>query len=442
MSTATSSLPPGPSGKWIPTLKLVRDPRSTLEGYRQRYGDPFLLNALNGPVIVSGREDLIRQIYSIEPDKFDLFALKTVEPILGRGSLFSMKGPEHRRERRMLSPMFQGEKLKSFGQGMCDIARERAEPFATAGTIVIQSFMFDISFRLIVRNIFGGDSGKETEQLVELSRQMIRRIHPLLFFSAKSHVRFFGLSPWDKFQNARRELVALLKSIIEERRRSPNSHDDILARLCAARYEDGKLASDDQICDELISFLFAGHETTALALTWAMYHIHRHPKVLERLLSEIDSTADGDTAAMSALPWLKSCINETLRLNPLVTETLRMVNEPVPLGDYVVPAGYGLAPATVLAHYNPQVWPDPEAFRPERFLDRDYSPFVYMPFGGGHRRCVGAAFAIQEMTMVLGTLLRHFQFELVSQREVTTKRRNVTMGPSSPVPMRIRRRSS
>jgi cytochrome P450 len=433
-------LPPGPAGKWIPTLKLIRNPRLTLERYRQKYGDPFLLNALNGPVVVTGREDLIRQIHSIEPDKFGLFALGTVGPILGRGSLFSMKGTEHRRERRMLSPMFQGEKLKSFGEEMCETARCGAEPHLADGTIAIQQFMFEISFRLIVRNIFGGDSGEETEQLVRLSQRMICGIHPLLFFSAKTHVKFLGLSPWDRFLKARHNLVTLLKRLIAARRRSADSHDDILARLCAARYEDGKSAGDDEICDELISFLFAGHETTALSLTWAMYHIHRHPDILDRLLEEIDSTTDGDTAALAGLPWLKCCINETLRLNPLVTETLRLVNEPVSLGEHVVPAGYGIAPATVLAHYNPQVWPEPDAFRPERFLDRDYSPFVYMPFGGGHRRCIGAAFAIQEMTMVLGTLLRHFRFELVSDREVISKRRNVTMGPSSPVPMRISRR--
>ncbi|MCA9161148.1 MAG: cytochrome P450, partial [Planctomycetales bacterium] len=191
------------------------------------------------------------------------------------------------------------------------------------------------------------------------------------------------------------------------------------------------------IYSELITFLFAGHETTALTLTWAMYHLHRNPAAYASLVQELDSLEDDSPARLAAAPYLKATVQETLRVHPIVTETLRKLKAPLTLGDYRLPAGMAVAPATVLAHYNPATYEEPEKFRPERFMERSYSPFQYMPFGGGHRRCIGAAFASFETAIVLGTLLKRFQFELVDSAPVVPKRRNVTIGPSTAVPLRF-----
>lgn len=423
----------------MPTLKLIRNPRKCLEEWRDTYGDPFFLHALNGPVFVTGREDLIRQLYSYDPDLFLQFADKTMIPILGRGSIFSFVGADHRRERRMLTPMFQGDRMKAYGPDMQQLTMEHAERTLASGRFDTLSVMTDISFGVIVQNIFGGTSREQMENLVRASKRMIKGMHPLLFFSKRAHVSFFGLSPWDRFVRARRELDQLMDELIAERRRSNQEHHDILTMLCKTRDEAGEPLKDFHIRDELVTFLFAGHETTALSLTWAMYHLHRHREVLTRLLEELDGI-DAQPASLATAPYLKACVQETLRVHPIVTETLRKVKEPIELGEYRIPANCGVAPATVLAHYNPETYPEPDRFRPERFFDRSYSPFTFMPFGGGHRRCIGAAFASYEMTIVLGTLLKQYRFDLVEAREVTPKRRNVTIGPSSNVPMTIARR--
>lgn len=432
-------LPPGPKGSWIPTLKFIGSPRKMLEQWRDQYGDPFLLHALNGPIVLTGREDLIRQIFGCDPDIFDQFAIQTILPVMGSGSIFSMIGNEHRRERKLLMPMFHGDRMRSYGQNMQDLAIRKVEAKLDSGRIDTLPLMTEISFGVIVQNILGGTNGPEIEALIESSRRVINSIRPLLLFTRRSHISFFGLTPWDRFLRAKQDLFEQMDRIIESRLHGSQDHDDILSLLCSASYEDGQPMTRQHIRDELLTFLFAGHETTALSMTWAMYHLHRHPEVLRRLLTELDDCGD-DVVQLGSAEYLKACVQETLRVHPIVTEVVRKLKQPIQLGDYLIPAGFAVSPVTVLAHYNAEVYPEPERFDPSRFLEKSYSPFCYMPFGGGHRRCVGAAFAGYEMTIVLGTLLRQFSFELIENSPVVPVRRNVTMAPSSCVPVSVSRR--
>jgi cytochrome P450 len=233
-----------------------------------------------------------------------------------------------------------------------------------------------------------------------------------------------------------------LDQVVEQRRSPDSQHDDILSMLCGATYEDGEPITREHIYSELMTFLFAGHETTALSLTWAIYHLHRNPGTLKSLRLELDALSELSPAQLAAAPYLKAVVQETLRIHPLVTETLRKLKAPLDLDGYILPPGIAVAPATVLAHHNPVTYPDPEVFRPERFIERSYSPFEYMPFGGGHRRCIGAAFASYEMAIVLGTLIQGYEIELVDSHPVVPKRRNVTIGPSTAVPIRVQVRSA
>lgn len=410
-----------------------------LEACRDKYGDPFFFHSLNGPTVVTGREDLIREIYGANPDNYLPFATETIIPLLGEGSLFAMMGSDHRRERKLLMPMFHGDRMRAYGENMCRLAYRVAEDAVKIGRLQTLPLMTDVSFAVIAENIIGNSSLEEQSALVQRCKTMIQRLSPLLFFTRRTHFSLLGLSPWDRFVKAKTDLYSHIDRIIDERQRSSDSHDDILSLLCNAQYEDGTPMTRPHIRDELITFLFAGHETTALSLTWAMYHLHRNPETLAILRQELDSL-DGSATAFAAAPYLKACVQETLRIHPIVTETLRKLKEPMSLGEFQIPAGYAVVPATVLAHYNPDIYPNPDQFNPERFLDKSYSPFVYMPFGGGHRRCIGAAFATYEMMMVLGTMLKHFDFQQIEAKDVVPKRRNVTMGPSSEVPLIIRKR--
>jgi cytochrome P450 len=267
-------------------------------------------------------------------------------------------------------------------------------------------------------------------------RKVVRKTNPILFFSTKTHFSFLGLSPWDRFQAARLQLRKLFNELYEQRQQNPTDGEDIFSMMTAARYEDGESITRDHLREELMTFLLAGHETSAIAMTWAIYHLHTNPAVLETLREELRTLPDRSFASLAAAPYLKAVVQETLRIHPIVTEVLRKLRTPMSLGEWTIPAGFAVAPATVLAHYNSAAYPDPDTFQPERFLERSYSPFEYFPFGGGHRRCIGAAFASYEMAIVLGTILGEHAWELVDKVQVTPSRRNLTMGPSTQVPIR------
>ncbi len=437
IQNADIRLPPGPPGSWRPTLELIRDPRKAMETWVRKYGDPFLLNALNGPVVVTGRQDLIRTIHGQDPNIYAPFATSTIVPMMGIGSMLVLEGDSHRRERRLMTPMFHGDRMKAYGESMQQIALEQFESHRARETITTLDLMTDVSLETIVRTIFGGDDREIAIKLMSASRRVVASSSPVLFFSRKTHRSFFGLSPWDRWVASKKDLFIMLDCVIEERQHANSKHDDILSMLCAATYDDGQAITREHIYSELLTFLFAGHETTALSLTWAVYHLHRNLGALTKLRQELDSLGDITPARLAVAPYLKATIQETLRIHPIVTETLRKLKSPLQLGEFVLPPGLAVAPATVLAHHDPVTYPDPECFRPERFLERSYSPFEYMPFGGGHRRCIGAAFATYEMAIVLGTLLSRFEFELADAKPVIPKRRNVTVGPSSGVPIRV-----
>jgi cytochrome P450 family 110 len=356
---------------------------------------------------------------------------------MGNGSMLILEGETHRRERRLVMPMFHGDRMKAYGESMQQCAVEQFEAHRARGTIVTLELMTSISLEVIVRTIFGGQNRELVKQLMDVSRQVVASSSPLLFFSRRTHFTFFGFSPWDRWTKAKKALFRLLDQVIENRQQSNCNSDDILSLLCDATYEDGQAITREHIYSELMTFLFAGHETTALSLTWAIYHLHKNKETLSRLRQELDSLGDETPASLTAGAYLKAAIQETLRIHPLVTETLRKLKSPLQLGEFQLPIGMAVAPATVLAHHNPSTYPEPELFRPERFIERSYSPFEYMPFGGGHRRCIGAAFASYEMAIVLGTILKRFELELVDSEPVVPKRRNITIGPSTGVPIRV-----
>jgi cytochrome P450 len=276
-------LPSGPRGSLLPTLQLIRDPQTALEGWVTRFGDPFLLNALNGPVVVTGREDLIRVIHGQDPNIYAPFATATINPLMGNGSMLTLDGESHRRERRLIMPMFHGDRMKAYGESMQQCAIERFETYRSRGEILTLNLMTDISLEIIVRTIFGGSDPAIVEHLIQTSQKMVASASPLLFFSRKSHLSFLGLSPWDRWNKTKNELQRYLDQVIEKRLSCGDMGEDILSLLCSATYEDGQPITRQHIYSELITFLFAGHETTALTLTWAMYHLHRNPMRIRHL---------------------------------------------------------------------------------------------------------------------------------------------------------------
>ena len=229
---------------------------------------------------------------------------------------------------------------------------------------------------------------------------------------------------------------------IAARRAAPDpAREDILSLLLAARDEAGDAMHDDELRDELMTLLFAGHETTAIAIAWACYWLHRHPPVLERLRAEVDALGDDPQPdAIVRLPYLDAVCNEVLRLHPIAPDVPRQLVGPLELAGYTLGPPLCVDAAITLLHRREDLYPDPDSFRPERFLARRFGPFEFTPFGGGHRRCIGAAFATYELKIVLATFLRHAHLELAEPGEVRPARRNIVLGPSTGVRMRLRER--
>jgi cytochrome P450 len=294
-----------------------------------------------------------------------------------------------------------------------------------------------ISMRVILRAVFGLNEGTRYQQLERLLGAMLDRMSnslsvSLLYFPILRQ-DFGPLSPWGSFVRARQQIDQFIYDEIGERRSHPDaSRNDILTLLMAARDEAGEALTDGELRDELMTLLLAGHETTATALTWALYWIHKFSTVRKQLLKELHAL-DGppDQSVLFRLPYLNAVCCETLRIYPVGMLTFSRVTK-----SRVELMGSSLEPGTIvvgciyLAHHREDVYPDPDEFRPERFLERRYSPFEYLPFGGGVRRCIGMAFAQFEMKLVISGILSNFDLALADSRSVRPVRRGLTAGPS------------
>jgi unspecific monooxygenase len=245
-----------------------------------------------------------------------------------------------------------------------------------------------------------------------------------------------------RFGAARDALRDALQAHVERRRQSAVLGDDVLALLLAARTDAGQPLSDEEIRDQLMTIVLAGHETTASSITWALVCLHAAPEALAAALREIDGVAaDGFVRELPALPYLQAVCLETLRLRPVIPVVSREVQRSFRLRDRTVPPGVFLTPCAYLAHRRRDPFPDPDAFRPERFLTQRFSPWAYFPFGGGARRCIGMSFALLEMQVVLGMLLRTFAFVPLAAGPVRAIRRGVTVVPAGGGRMRVARRA-
>lgn len=437
-------LPPGPRGKLRSTYKLLKKPYEVFPEWAAAYGDPFTLNAVNGIVVTTGKPELIKQIFAHDPEDYAPFGAAALEILIGPKSLFLLEGGEHKRERKLLMPQFHGERMRTYGQAMVDVAREHYGAVADATDDQPVKFM-DLGQRLtleiILRAVFGVEEVERVRHFESAIVDTIDHIHPLFVFAPFTAREFGGVGPYARFVKKLRRMDEMLAEQIARVREHPEGREDILSLMVAAEYEDGGKMSDSALRDELITLVVAGHETTAITLSWIVYLLGTNPRVHDELRTQLDAMGDAVTPVdLVAHPYLGAVCDETLRLYPIITEVLRTLKAPMKLGDYEVPAGCCVGASTVLAHFDPDTYPDPMSFKPERFLDKKPGPFEYLPFGGGHRRCIGAAFANYELRVVLGTLLREFDLELADALPEVPERRNLTMAPKRGVPVRLRRR--
>lgn len=437
-------LPQSRTPKPLQLLNWVFQPIDYMETNGQRHGDLFRARGLYDVVFISEPEALR---YVLTHDGGDQLsapgdANEILKPLLGEQSLIMLGGNAHRQRRKLVMPPFHGERLKVYADLIRDITREVMAELSPGEPFKARALMQKITMRVILQAVFGlydGDRYRRLETLLahrlNLSSRPVASL--LLFFP----VLQTDLGPWSPGARSKamaQEIDALIYAEIRDRRAHPDpNRSDVLSLLLQARDEDDNGLSDSELRDELMTLLVAGHETTATALAWSLYWTHHYPAIQDRILDEIrDAGAASNPLALTKLPYLEAVCNETLRIYPVAMLTfVRRVLQPLTL------LGHDLAPGTevmgciYLLHHREDLYPDPNQFRPDRFLERQYSAFEFMPFGAGARRCVGAALAMYELKIVLGTLLSEFNLALASDCPVQPERRGITLGMKGGVDM-------
>ncbi len=436
-------LPDGPkSPKIWQMLQWIAKPLPFMRGCSHRYGDRFTvtLSQRLGPIVFFSDPEALRII--LTGDDSELFDAPgelnvMLEPLLGAQSVIGLSGDRHRHMRQLLMPSFHGERMRSYGGLIRDITEEVMNEWVDGEAFFVRKSMQKISLRVILRAVFGLNDGIRYQQLEQILGTMLDRMSnpfsvSFLFFPMLRQ-NFGPLSPWGRFVGNRQQIDQLIYDEIAERRSHPDaSRNDILTLLMSARDEAGDALTDLELRDELMTLLVAGHETTASALTWALFWIHKFPTVREKLVNELQAfDASLDPGALFRLPYLNAVCCETLRIYPVGMLTFPRVTR-----SRLELTGTSLEPGTIvvgciyLTHHRADVYPDPDEFRPERFLERRFSPYEYLPFGGGVRRCIGMAFAQLEMKLVLSGIMSGFQLALADTHPVRPMRRGVTAGPS------------
>lgn len=364
--------------------------------------------------------------------------------LLGDRGIVLLEGAAHQRQRQLLMPPFHGDRMRSYGDIIREIAAQTFSQWDVGTTFEVRPAMQSISLQVILKAVFGLKTGSRYEKLQRAIAQMLDSFgSPVgaMFLFYKSWQRDWGAwSPWGRFLRSRQQVDDLLYAEIAERRSQPRAMGtDILSLLLAARDDAGEPLSDVELRDELITLLFAGHETTASALAWAMYWIATRPEIRAKLLAELATLGDNrDSMAIARLPYLNAVCQETLRLYPIAIGAFpRNVLQPVVLAGYALEPGTVIMPSIYLAHHRAEAYPNPKEFRPERFLERQFSPYEYLPFGGGDRRCIGSAFAMFEMKLVLAELLTSWELELDTRQPIRPVRRGLTVAPSKNLKMRV-----
>lgn len=439
-------LPEGPkTPEILQLLQWVASPLTLMDTCDKNYGEIFTLRVGENcnPIVFLSNPQAIKEVFTADYKQFDSGpANELAKPILGQYSLMLMDGDRHRRERQLLMPPFHGERMRTYAQLIQDITFTVTKEWQIGKTFSVREVMQEISLRVILQAVFGLQEGTRSQQLRQLLSEMLDEISSplnsaLLFFPVLQ--KDLGLwSPWGRFLRRQEEISKLLYAEINDRRQKPDtSRTDILSLLLSARDENSQPMTDAELHDELRSLLVAGHETTATSLAWALYSIHHVPGVLDQLLQEIDSLGDNtDPAAFAKLPYLTAVCNETLRIYPILFITFgRIVKSPIEIMGHLFEPGTQVAPCIYLTHRREDIYPEPDKFKPERFLERQFSPYEYFPFGGGNRRCLGIALAAFEMKLVLGTILSRWQLALADRRPVRPIRRGFTLGPSGGVRM-------
>jgi cytochrome P450 len=436
------AFPPGPPIPKIGTTALwMKRPFGLLEACARRYGEPFSFNLYGFPrLVVVYTPESVKHVFADDGETFAAGRFnRSLAGLLGDKSVLMLDGAEHKRHRKLLLPPFHGERMERYGEAMMRATDDAIDRWRVADTFALHPHTQDIALKVIVRTVFGISEGPRFD---ETCRRMKRVLElgswpPLLVPAMQRDLGAW--SPWGKFRRAVEEGDATLYEEIRMRRASGERGHDVLSLLLDAKDEAGRPMTDLELRDELTTLLVAGHETTATALAWAVRWTLETDGLLERVRDEIGSGPL--TAARAAeLPLVDAIVREAMRLNPVIPIVGRVLERPTTVAGYELPKDTPVVCSIYLAQRRPEVYPDPERFDPDRFLRKKFSPSELFPFGGGVRRCIGAAFAMYEMKIVLARLFQRTELALAPKTSrIREQRRSITLMPTDGLLVRYER---
>jgi len=419
-------LPPGPrTPSLFQTMGWWMRPISFLERNRARYGKRFTIRLLGERVFVMLSDPAdVKQVYTSPPNVLHPGeGARILAPVVGQNSVILLDGDVHLEQRKLMLPAFHGERMQALSGLMREVADREADQWPRDEPVALHPRLQGLTLEIILRAVFGLDPGPRLDGLRERLTRILEMGSTPISMLPFLQQDLGGRGPWARFVRLREESDALIYELIEERRREDSDRNDVLSMLLAARHEDDSPMSDLEVRDELMTLLVAGHETTASELAWGFERLTRSPAVLARLAAEIDSE-EGDE-------YLTATVQEILRRRPVLPNTApRLVKQPVNIGGWDYPPGVCVVANAYLVHHDPEIYPDPYAFRPERFLEEQPGTYTWIPFGGGRRRCLGASFALVEMKIVLQAVLSRCEVRPGIDGVEVSRRRAITVSPN------------
>ena len=420
------ALPPGPSApSLIQTLGWWNRPLAYLERNRARFGKRFTIRLLGVPpfVMLTDPAD-IKELFTAPADVLHPGeGARILEPVVGTNSVILLDEKAHLSQRKLMLPAFHGEKMEKLSDLVAEVTEREVASWPLESPITLHRRLQALTLEVILRAVFGLDPGPRLDAIRTRLTEILDIGSKPAGLIPQLQRAPFGFGPWGRFDELSAETDGLIYELIEERRAAGADRDDVLSMLLEARHEDGSPMADVELRDELMTLLVAGHETTASALAWAFERIARAPHVAERLAEDAQSDEDA---------YVTATIHETLRRRPVLPNVApRLVKKPITLGGWDYPTDVLLVGNAYLVHHDPEIYPDPYEFRPERFLDESPGTYTWIPFGGGRRRCLGASFAQLEMKLVLKAVFARNTVQPAERDMETPRRRAITISPRS-----------
>jgi cytochrome P450 len=445
-----SQLPAGPRmPAALQTLGAWSRPTAFLERARARYGPRFTLRFLGqAPFVMLSDPEEIKQLFLASPDVVHPGeGALILEPIVGRNSVILLDEGPHLEQRKLMLPAFHGERMQGLADLMSELTERELAGWPREQAIALHPRLQRLTLEIILRAVFGLEQGAQLDSLRETLGEILAFAESPLSLLPRPRGLLARFGPAARFQRLMDHADELIFEVIAERRDAheqstgeENEGEDVLAMLLGARHEDGSPMSPQELRDELMTALVAGHETTASQLAWAFERLAREPAVLRRLQDELDEGAGEEQAGEE---YLTAVVNEILRHKPVLPYAqVSIVQQPIEIGGINYPPGVALVANAYLLHHDPAIYPEPHAFRPERFLNGSPGTYAFIPFGGGRRRCLGASFALLEMKLVLRIVLERCELRPAGEGAEATRRRSITTSPARGAQVVLRDRTT